>query len=108
MIGHYLNTLCADALGRILTTKMSPGSYLGPDSNGVGPCLVGTATGGNMHALAVHWRAIPTWRGKTVEGHYDDLCVRFGTARVNALIRARSLTILAGRAGLTPRASVAR
>jgi hypothetical protein len=125
MIGHYLLTLTPDQEHRVLTQVMRPGHHVELQLRDEirGPCLVGTVLGcrPNQHpSLMERFRScylrpssetVPTRRGwrftllgrevvlmHTVEEHYDVLCHRFGSARVNTAIRNRVLTNQARRA----------
>ena len=96
MIGHFLAQLTPEEEDRVLTTTMRPGDYYeawdGINARWVGTCLVGVCHkhgSGEPFVLRLN-----TWSGPTrgVEARYDSLCVRFGTERVNRVIRDRILT----------------
>lgn len=95
MIGHYLLGLTTEEEDRVLTTTMRPGCY--HVAGILGPCLVGVVRWPNTS----EHRSINAWppshfpvavaRVRAPERCYDDLCDRFGVARINGLIRDRIL-----------------
>jgi len=121
MIGKWLEQLTEEPLDRILTMKMHPGSYTEKETEKiakdrgivvvVGPCLIGVATG----FAAMTDRERNNLRNQTfsffefvdavlscpgymeIEACFDCLCARFGTTRINTLIRNRVLQIKATR-----------
>lgn len=106
IIGHYLLQLDEAAEGRILTSKLAPGEYL---KNGT-RCLVGAAANWYLDFLMPTQKRIGDLRlqykashlvqpkasshspGLFITGRYDWLCNRFGTERINRVIRMRILT----------------
>lgn len=95
MIGHYLLTLTPEQEERVLTRRMAPGSYTAAMEY-LGPCLIGTACDAPKvfdGSRAWYMAAPRAWRDNTptVEDRYDVLCWRFGTAKINRLIRDRIL-----------------
>lgn len=106
MIGHYLLTLCQKAEAAILTGKMIPGGYGSKQIR----CLVGWAAdsyrtrsgychnGRPQHGAYTEWCDLDGWQVNCVEVRYDHLCARFGTDRINAVIRNRILANQARRA----------
>jgi len=99
MIGHYLLSLDVESEDAVLTGRFVGGHRRhGPDIDG-NLCLVETAVGGSVTATRpaagyILWRL----EENCVPFHYDGLCERFGTARVNAAIRNRILSNRARRA----------
>lgn len=93
MVGHFLNVLGPEAETRLLTEPLAPVEYVGQGQR----CVVGCAfdlrwVGKELYPCP---ETLPTlWRGSldlSVENRYDELCHRFGTARVNAAVRDRIL-----------------
>jgi hypothetical protein len=113
MIGHYLLTLTADQEDRILTQHMVPGrkaseprsraKYMMDDG---GRCLLGTAHDAWWEVAQWGFRSrmrfFSQWLGLGVGDRFDDLCHRFGTARINTLIRNRVLSNRARRTLQSP------
>ncbi len=109
MLNQYLRLLPDEALERIPTEKMRPGSYAARDE--FGPCLVGKAefyNGDTSRNLARRCDKSPriTWCGQMtnycVETRYDGLCMRAirhsGTyAGINDAIRRRAVALLSER-----------
>jgi hypothetical protein len=101
MIGHYLLSLTAEQEDRVLTQPMRPGVYLGKDGC---RCFVGTATGLTRCAEVVSmgdYDLLTAWQDQYDPARrdylrtgvqYDNLCARFGKARINAAIRDRIIT----------------
>lgn len=103
MIGHYLLSLTPEAERDVLTHKMAPGSYAGSLSGA--RCLVGVCADFLAYLTPdsprpSYWpqrkRHVPKGRS-SIEHQYDGLCLRFGSDRINAAIRARVLTNMARR-----------
>ena len=111
MIGKMLQLLTVEEEDRILCTPMRPGSYTSSDEKG--PCLVGTIIGDILlcsgkeidvnvreRFMFIAFAGDPVSSEdeysspdtKFVEHRYDTLCTRFGTAKINNIIRNRILT----------------
>lgn len=113
MIGHYLLSLTPKEENYVLTKKMGPITGNGDLQAFSNTCLLMAANSDDypvvnqldFQDLALKmdkWRAY--WRDNTathIGVQYDKLCERFGTKRVNDLIRNRVLANQARRA-LTP------
>lgn len=94
MINHYLLGLTVEEEDRVLTTTMRPGSY--HDMGIHGPCLVGVVRWPNptIHRFVNLWPPLAndfTTNFLSPERRYDELCKRFGTSRINTVIRNRVL-----------------
>jgi hypothetical protein len=98
VIGNYLLSLTPEQEDLVLTTPMSPGAFNRRDS-GYGSCLLGTAYLNDSRGLTEFCCSRRSRNGyaRSITGPYDNLCERFGTARINAAIRTRILSNRAWR-----------
>ena len=103
MIGHFLLTLSPTQEDRVLTNFLAPGSMMQKDGS---RCLVGVAEDWhcdglhlwprNPHPAVARLRDLATFcappeRHWWPTSRFDDLCARFGTERINRVIRDRIL-----------------
>jgi len=113
VIGRWLEQRSDQELARVLTSPMAPFSITKPSTDP--RCLVVTALGlgcEESDSALVLLRGVRApsqsyrWIEKRIaEKHhpcvvtdqYDQLCARFGTARINQLIRDRALRLALGR-----------
>jgi len=100
MIGHYLLTLTPEQEADVLVSPMCPGRVVRYDN---ARCLVGVTEDWYLRSIRIsdvgyrRLSACSTESRMKVAKHYDRLCYRFGTDRINIAIRNRILANQARR-----------